>query len=109
MWLGFSIIEQGTDLIDLRRPLEGVIFGIYPFGGLGGRYGLRYGRIVSFLRKSFHSFLRLRTSVRKEEKEDNLPLLDLSASPQLKMAVDIVDKPFVLLADYDIDFDHDQP
>ena len=43
--------EQGTDLIDLRRPLEGVIFGMDPFGGLGGCHGLRYGRIVSFLKQ----------------------------------------------------------
>ena len=35
------ITEQGTDLIDLRRLLEGVLFGMDPFGGLGGRYGLQ--------------------------------------------------------------------
>ena len=29
-----------------------------PFGGLGGRLGLRYGRMVSFLRNSFHSILK---------------------------------------------------
>ena len=46
---------------------------------------------------------------KKKKKKTNWPLLDLSASPHVKMAVDIVDKPFVLLADYDIDFDHDQP
>ena len=34
-------VEQGTDLIDLRRILEGLIFGINPFGGLGGRYSLQ--------------------------------------------------------------------
>ena len=39
-----------------------------PFGGLGGCHGLHYGRIVSFLRKSFHSILRrLRTSKKKSE------------------------------------------
>ena len=39
-----------------------------PFGGLGGRHGLRYGRIVSFLRKSFHSILRrLRTSKKSQK------------------------------------------
>ena len=31
--------EQGTDLIDLRRLLEGVIFGIDPFGGFGSSLG----------------------------------------------------------------------
>ena len=33
--------KQGTDLIDLRGLLEGVIFGMDPFGSLGGRYGLQ--------------------------------------------------------------------
>ena len=33
--------KQGTDLIDLRRLLEGLIFGMDPFGGLGGCFGLQ--------------------------------------------------------------------
>ena len=33
--------KQGTDLIDLRRLLEGVIFGMNPFGSFGGCYGLQ--------------------------------------------------------------------
>ena len=36
-----KIEKQGMDLIDLRQILEGVIFGLDPFGGLGGCYGLR--------------------------------------------------------------------
>ena len=65
------ITEQGTDLIDLRRLLEGVLFGMDPFGGHGGCHGLRYGRIISFLRKSFNSILRrLRTSKKQRPEEE---------------------------------------
>ena len=35
------MLKQGTDLIDLRRLSERVIFGMDPFGGLGGCYGLK--------------------------------------------------------------------
>ena len=55
-----------------KKEVQFLIFGMDPFGGLGGRYGLRSGRTVLFLRKSFHSILRrLRTSVRKEEKDES--------------------------------------
>ena len=37
-----SLGKQGTDLIDLRRPLEEVIFDMDPFGGLRGCHGLCY-------------------------------------------------------------------
>ena len=36
------------DLIDLRRPLEGVIFGMDPFASLGGCYGLQTASEVRY-------------------------------------------------------------
>ena len=33
--------KQGTDIIDLRWLLERVIYGMDPFSGLRGRYGLQ--------------------------------------------------------------------
>ena len=39
--LAVRYTKQGTDLIGLRRLLEGVISGMDPFGSLGGYYGLQ--------------------------------------------------------------------
>ena len=47
-WLGLGVNKQGTDLIDLRRILEGLIFGLNPFGGLGGRYSLQTASEVRY-------------------------------------------------------------
>ena len=50
---------------DIQGNGRGWFLGLRPQNSLGG---IRYGRIDSFLRKSFHSFLRrLRTSKKKSE------------------------------------------